>query len=139
MCEPFPDLRILPTQSLFLHEQVDVQQVDFIVECLTKEGVIRDPPLVATLGNDGLRYVVLHGADYVIALRKMNIPYILGQVVEPGNVTNPRALRVNYPLTELMDGKSLTKKNKALQQWLRERILDRSIRCYEEATVLFDE
>jgi len=139
MCESIPDLRILPTQSLLLHEQVDVQCVDSIVECLTNEGVLRDPPLVATPGNGGLRYAVLDGADCVIALRKLKVPYILGQVVEPGDSATPRALRVNYPLAELMDGKSLLEKNNALQEWLHARILDRSVRCYEEATVLFDE
>ncbi len=51
----------------------------------------------------------------------------------------PRALRVNYPLSELMDGKTLVEKNNALQQWLQARIVDRGVRCYEEATILFDE
>ncbi len=138
-CGSFPDLRILPTQSLFLREQADVQRVDPIMECLAKQGILRDPPIVATPGNNGPQYVVLDGADYVIALRKMNIPHILGQVVEPGDSAVPRALRVNYLLSELMAGKSLTEKNDALQQWLQARILERGVRCYEEATILFDE
>lgn len=139
MHESFPDLRIIPTGSLLLHEKADVQRVGSIVECLTEEGMLRDPPIVATVENSSLQYVVLDGADYVFALRKMNVAHILGQVVEPGDSATPRALRVNYPLTELMDGKSLIEKNNALQEWLHARILDRSVRCYEEATVLFDE
>ena len=94
---------------------------------------------MAAIGSGGLRYVVLDGADYVFALRKMKVPHILGQVVESGNVTTPRALRVNYPLTELMDGKSLTEKNNDLHQWLRACIVDKGVRCYEEAAILFDE
>lgn len=135
----FPNLRILPTRSLLLDEQVDVQQVGSILACLTKEGVLRDPPVVTTIGNSDLQYAVLDGTDCVIALRKMNVPYILGQVIEPGDNAMSRALRVNYPLTELMDGKSLIEKNNTLQAWLQTRIIDRSVRCYEEATILFDE
>jgi len=139
MFESFPDLRILPTGSLLLDAQADIQHVGPVMECLTTEGVVRDPPVVAAIGSGGLQYVVLDGVDCVIALRKLKVPYILGQVVEPGDSATPRALRVNYPLAELMDGKSLLEKNNALQEWLHARILDRSVRCYEEATVLFDE
>lgn len=137
--QAFPDLRILPISSLLLQEQDDVQRVGLIVQSLETEGILRDPPILEIIGRVGLRYLVLDGADSVIALRKMKIPYILGQVVEPGNGTTPRALRVNYPLSELMNGKSLAEKNKALQQWLQALMTDRGVRYYEEATILFDE
>ncbi len=44
------------------------------------------------------------------ALRKMNVPHKLVQVVEAGNSTAPKVLRVNYPLAELMDEKLLIEK-----------------------------
>ena len=139
MRESFPDLRILSSGSLLLQEQLDVQRVGTIIECLRAEGVLRDPPIVATVGSSSLRYLVLDGTECVIALRRMQVPHILGQVVAPGSVATARALRVNYPLTELMDGKTLADKNSALQQWIRARMIDKAIRCYEEATILFDD
>lgn len=51
----------------------------------------------------------------------------------------PRALRVNYPLAELAAPKSLEEKNRALQQWIQERIARKGVRYYAEPTVLFDE
>lgn len=52
-----------------------------------------------------MRKMMSNGDDCVIAPRTMNVPHILGQIVESGNAATPRALRVNYLLTELMDEK----------------------------------
>ncbi len=76
MDHPFPNLRIVPIQSLHLQVKDDVQNVGAIMECLTTEGIIRNPPVVATIDSSGLKYMVLDGADCVIALRKMNVPHI---------------------------------------------------------------
>ncbi len=139
MRETLPDLRIMPTQSLLLGEQADSHRLNPIVEHLRTEGVLRDPPVVAAIGNDSSQYMVLDGIESVIALRKMKVPHILGQVVGPGNAVSPRALRVNYPLAELMNENSLAEKNNTLRQWLQARIVARGVRCYEEETILFDE
>lgn len=51
-----------------------------------------------------------------------------------------RALRLNYPLKTLYDPvMSLEAKNVALQNWLRERLANRSVRYYAESTYQFDE
>jgi ParB-like chromosome segregation protein Spo0J len=51
-----------------------------------------------------------------------------------------RALRVNIPLERMADRRlSLEEKNRWLDEWLRERLLQRQVRFYEEPTVLFDE
>ncbi len=51
-----------------------------------------------------------------------------------------RALRVDVPLERLADtGSSLAEKNRWLEDWLREKMLERHVRFYEEPTVLFDE
>lgn len=52
---------------------------------------------------------------------------------------SPRALHVNYPLTELESQRPLEEKNEALQQWLRDRLDRKGVRYYAEATFLFDE
>jgi len=40
----------------------------------------------------------------------MNVSHKLVQVVDAGNSTAPKVLRVNYPLAELMDEKLLIEK-----------------------------
>ncbi len=51
-----------------------------------------------------------------------------------------RALRLNYPLKTLYDITiSLEDKNADLQNWLRERLANRSVRYYAESTYQFDE
>jgi hypothetical protein len=52
---------------------------------------------------------------------------------------SPRALHLNYPLSELQADKPLEEKNAALQAWLQERIARKGVRYYAEATYLFDE
>ena len=50
-----------------------------------------------------------------------------------------RALRLNVPLTKLIENKTLVEKNDWLQAWLRKKLADKEIRFYEESTWLFDE
>lgn len=52
---------------------------------------------------------------------------------------SPRALHVNYPLAELEADKSLEEKDASLQKWLQDRLNDKGVRYYAEATFLFDE
>lgn len=51
-----------------------------------------------------------------------------------------RALRVNVPLERLADRATpLAEKNRWLAEWLREKMLRREVRFYQESIVLFDE
>jgi hypothetical protein len=50
-----------------------------------------------------------------------------------------RALRTNYPLSELSASNSLEDKNERLRAWLRNKHGSKEIRFYGEATFLFDE
>jgi len=51
-----------------------------------------------------------------------------------------RALRLNVPLERLADrAESAEDKNRWLSGWLREKVLQREVRFYQESTVLFDE
>lgn len=52
---------------------------------------------------------------------------------------SPRALHLNYPLHELSSGKPIEYKEAYLQHWLLERIKNKNVRYYVEATFLFDE
>jgi hypothetical protein len=75
-----PDLRIVPTASLLLHEETDPLRVERLARGLEADGVLRNPPVVAPL-PDG-RYVVLDGANRVTALRQGGYPHQLVQVVD---------------------------------------------------------
>ena len=50
-----------------------------------------------------------------------------------------RALRVNYPLSELKSDDSLEAKNARLAEWLKTKMATKEVRYYAEATYLFDE
>jgi len=56
------------------------------------------------------------------------------------HVIHGRALRVNLPLSVLMDDHQTTEqKNEWLHAWISHRLVAREIRYYQEATFLFDE
>ena len=50
-----------------------------------------------------------------------------------------RALRINYPLSELKSGESLDEKNARLTAWLVKKLATKEVRFYGETTYLFDE
>lgn len=50
-----------------------------------------------------------------------------------------RALRINYPLSELKSSDSLEEKNLQLRQWILEKLSTKEVRFYGETTYLFDE
>ncbi len=50
-----------------------------------------------------------------------------------------RALRTNYPLSELRSHDTLEVKNQRLQAWLQSKLGSKEIRFYGEATYIFDE
>jgi hypothetical protein len=80
-----PDLRIVSTDALLLHEETDPLRVARLVRSLEADGLLRNPPVAAAL-PDG-RYVVLDGANRVTALREGGCPHQLVQVVaydDPG-------------------------------------------------------
>lgn len=83
----------------------------------------------------------------LVIFPRFDIPsvlYLAGQsCVLPTGITrftiSPRALHLNYPLHELSSGKSIEYKETYLQHWVVERIKNKSVRYYVEATFLFDE
>lgn len=56
------------------------------------------------------------------------------------HIVDGRALRVNYPLVALCDANvSLEQKNADLRLWLQNKLANRQVRYYAEATYQFDE
>ena len=74
-----PLLRVWAADRLLLHEAADTTRVDRLVDALRRDGVLRNPPAVATV--PGMRAVVLDGANRVSALRALGVPHIVVQPV----------------------------------------------------------
>lgn len=55
------------------------------------------------------------------------------------HIIHGRALKLNYPMLKLQDDLPLEEKNQHLQQWVRDKLANRSVRYYAEATYQFDE
>ena len=85
MIPNLPTLRILPLESLILHEDHDNQRTLPLVEKLRAAGVLRNPPVVMPLADGTERYMVLDGANRVTSLRALDFPHIVAQVVEANN------------------------------------------------------
>src|SRR4030095_9366476 len=85
MISNLPTLRILPLESLILHEDHDYQRAQPLVEKLRAVGVLRNPPIVMPLADDSNRFMVLDGANRVTSLRELEFPHIVAQVVEANN------------------------------------------------------
>lgn len=81
----FPDLAIVPTHSLVVHEKHDHQRTAALILALKSSGIIRNPPVVAPLDDGTSRYMVLDGANRTIALKNMGIPHVVAQVINPAD------------------------------------------------------
>jgi hypothetical protein len=81
-----PDLRILPLDALAPHERTDPRRVNPLLERLTTEAVLRNPPIVAPFDEAGKRFVVLDGANRTTAMRALGLPHVLAQVVDYAQV-----------------------------------------------------
>ncbi len=77
------NLSIVSLQNVFLHEEIEYRRVDKLVERLRVDRILKNPPMVAQAPDgDATRYIVLDGASRSSALRALNVPDILVQIVE---------------------------------------------------------
>ncbi len=77
-----PVLRIVDIRDLVLHEDCEERRIRRLQKIIAADGYLKNPPIVAPLPTGGAeRYVVLDGANRVSALRQLNVPHILVQVV----------------------------------------------------------
>lgn len=75
-----PDLRILPVEKLIPHEDCDPRRVTRISDRLKEDGILKNPPVVASIPETDF-FVVLDGANRVLAFAKLSIPHIVAQLV----------------------------------------------------------
>jgi hypothetical protein len=79
MSVPIPDLRIVPTGSLFPHEEHDSQRSIPLAERLRTEEFVINPPVVAPIDSED-RFVILDGANRCHAFLELGYPHIIVQV-----------------------------------------------------------
>lgn len=77
-----PELRIVAVADLLLHERHDTQRSEPLVQRLADEQVLRNPPIVAAIGDGDARCVVLDGANRVTAFERLGLPHIAVQIVD---------------------------------------------------------
>jgi len=94
-----PVLRIVPAKAIILHEEVDERRVKPLVEKLSQDGVLKNPPIAAALPQSD-RYVILDGANRTTALWKIEAPHHLLQVVDYSDVSLDRWDHLIVGLTE---------------------------------------
>lgn len=85
MITALPTLRILPIDSLILHEDHDMQRSKPLIEKLRAVGILRNPPIVMPLTDGSKRYMVLDGANRVTSLMEMEFPHIVAQIAQPND------------------------------------------------------
>lgn len=75
-----PDLRVLCVGDLLPHEDFDPRRIERLSQRISEEGILKNPPIVTPL-VDSDSYVILDGANRVMAFRLLRIPQIVVQVV----------------------------------------------------------
>ena len=75
-----PDLRMFCTADLVPHEDYDPRRIGRLSQRILEEGILKNPPIVAEIPGTSL-YVVLDGANRVIAFKELGIPHIVAQLV----------------------------------------------------------
>ena len=70
-------MEVLRIRDIRLHEEVDLARVAALIERLSADGILRNPPIVARL-DDGRR-LLLDGANRIEALRRMGVRHALVQ------------------------------------------------------------
>jgi hypothetical protein len=75
----FPDLRIVSREDLLLHEEMDTQRQIRLIDRISSDGLLRNPPVVASLSGSH-RYLLLDGANRVSALDYLAVRHLMVQV-----------------------------------------------------------
>lgn len=76
-----PRLTILPIDDVLFHEEPDEERASLLTAKLEREGVLRNPPIVADV-NGAKRRILLDGANRLTALRSLGFRHVLVQEID---------------------------------------------------------
>ena len=79
----YPNLEILPTDKICLHEHHDPQRTLPLMERIRESQILYNPPLVIPVRGAEDRFMVLDGANRVTSMKELGLPHILVQIVDP--------------------------------------------------------
>ncbi|MCJ7508590.1 MAG: hypothetical protein MUO85_07665, partial [candidate division Zixibacteria bacterium] len=74
-------LKIVPLKSLIPHELADFKRIEFLSKRIVRDGHLRNP-IVAGRLEEGNRFLILDGTTRASALKILNFPDVLVQVVD---------------------------------------------------------
>lgn len=77
-----PVLRFVGVDDLVLHEHHDATRSAPLAERLKHDGHLKNPPIAAPLGHGDPCYVVLDGANRCTAVRMLQLPHMVVQIVD---------------------------------------------------------
>ncbi len=81
-----PEVSIVPAGEILFHEEPDPQRVAVLVRRFKRDGVLKNPPIVAKAKNES-RLILLDGANRVTALTRLALRDVLVQQIgldDPG-------------------------------------------------------
>ncbi len=76
-----PDLRVFPTERLLPHEEFDPRRIEKLALRLREDGILKHPPIVTEVPCQD-DYVILDGANRVMAFQHLGIPHIVAQRID---------------------------------------------------------
>ena len=76
-----PQLQIVPIERVIFHEENDPERTGQLAGQLRKEAILKNPPVVSPHPGNG-KFILLDGANRLMALESLGIPDALVQVIE---------------------------------------------------------
>jgi hypothetical protein len=76
-----PDLRVIATDQLLPHEEHDPRRIERLAGRLKAEGLLKNPPIAAQIPCTD-KFVILDGANRVMAFELLGIPHMVTQIVD---------------------------------------------------------
>lgn len=76
-----PPLKIMAIEEITYHEYYNVERSTKLINRLSEEGKLRNPPIVGYVKEDN-RYILLDGNNRVTALKSLDVPHVLVQEVD---------------------------------------------------------
>jgi L-serine kinase (ATP) / ParB family transcriptional regulator, heme-responsive regulator len=92
---PAPDLRVVPLDTIWVHEDPDPSRFVALRDAIGKQGVLENPVVVGSVtaaAADRHRFVHLDGANRIAALRALGCTQVVVQVVD---VHQPQQVRLS--------------------------------------------
>ena len=76
-----PELEIIAIDVIIMHEFPDVERAARLIEKLSTDRILRNPPIVARIPNQQKR-ILLDGHNRITALTKLDVPHVMVQEIE---------------------------------------------------------